>query len=759
MKIKLRKSQIEILNYQAGKMGISAVPGSGKTWTLSLLAADIISRGELLDDQEVLIVTLVNSAVDNFYRRVAEFINYYKLIPNLGYRVRTLHGLAHDIVRERPGLVGLADDFLIIDERESELIRRDVARAWLMANLHQLESYISLAVDEEKRDWVLRDPLARLVEDVCLSFIRYAKDIRLSPVKIGERLDSLPIALPLAEMGYEMYMNYQRALAYRGGVDFDDLIMLAYQALEIDGDYLLSLQHKWPYILEDEAQDSSNIQEQILALFVGKSGNWVRVGDPNQAIFETFTTANPRYLRQFVNLPDVQRKELSVSGRSTKSIISLANYLVNWVQNEYPVEVVRDALQSPPLIQLTPRDDPNPNPEDHPTDIYLILENKYTPQGELSAVVDSVERWLSKNADATVAILVPRNQRGERLVDELQSRNIPFVDSLLRSTNSTRETTTVITTLLNYLTDPQSSRKLAALYRVWRRNDSGETGIKADINQAAELIRKQNRVEKYIWPTVENDWTQELRQHDISESIISSISEFRVVIRRWQEAILLPIDQLVLIAAQDLLVEPSELALVHKLSILLRQAIQANPSWRIREFTQELELIARNERRFLGFSKDDTGFNPDSYKGKVVVSTMHKAKGLEWDRVYLLSVNDYNFPSGSADDVFISEKWFIRDDLNLQAESLEQLDALLNFDENYWYSEGTATQIARVDYIRERLRLLYVAITRAKRELIITYNSGRSGRAKPALPLIELYTYWNRNSDPRNKTNELAKRI
>ncbi|NIP85784.1 MAG: UvrD-helicase domain-containing protein, partial [Planctomycetales bacterium] len=60
----------------------------------------------------------------------------------------------------------------------------------------------------------------------------------------------------------------------------------------------------WPYILEDEAQDSSRLQEEILRKLAGKGGNWVRVGDPNQAIFETFTTADPKYLRDFMAKAD-----------------------------------------------------------------------------------------------------------------------------------------------------------------------------------------------------------------------------------------------------------------------------------------------------------------------------------------------------------------------------------------------------------------------------------------------------------------------
>jgi len=100
-----RPKQAEVLAYTGGRMGVSAVPGSGKTHVLSALAARLIAGAGLADDQEVLVVTLVNSAVDNFGRRLGAFLAEQRLI--LGYRVRTLHGLAHDIVRERPALAGL----------------------------------------------------------------------------------------------------------------------------------------------------------------------------------------------------------------------------------------------------------------------------------------------------------------------------------------------------------------------------------------------------------------------------------------------------------------------------------------------------------------------------------------------------------------------------------------------------------------------------------------------------------------------------
>jgi len=173
----------------------------------------------------------------------------------------------------------------------------------------------------------------------------------------------------------------------------------------------------------------------------------------------------------------------------------------------------------------------------------------------------------------------------------------------------------------------------------------------------------------------------------------------------------------------------------------VRRAGEAHPEWRLPELTGELAVIARNERRFLGFSEEDTGFNPDAYKGRVVVATMHKAKGLEWDRVYLMSVNNYDFPSGLSNDQYIAEKWYLRDHLNLEAEALAQLDALLGSGEYDWYAEGEASARARLDYVRERLRLLYVGITRAKRELVITWNTGRFGDMQPAVPFVALHAH------------------
>jgi DNA helicase-2/ATP-dependent DNA helicase PcrA len=140
---------------------------------------------------------------------------------------------------------------------------------------------------------VRRQQVPELVANLALAFIRSAKDRRLTPEGLRARLDSAPAPLPLAELGWSIYSDYQRALAYRGAVDFDDLIRLALDLLESDPEYLERLRYRFPFVLEDEAQDSSQLQQAILGLLSGPEGNWVRVGDPNQAILRPLPPPPP----------------------------------------------------------------------------------------------------------------------------------------------------------------------------------------------------------------------------------------------------------------------------------------------------------------------------------------------------------------------------------------------------------------------------------------------------------------------------------
>ena len=726
MKFKPRPKQSEVLAYRRGRMGVSSVPGGGKTLTLSYLAAEIVSAGILEPGQEVLIVTLVNSAVENFSHRVGGFMRSKGLLPGIGYRVRTLHGLAHDIVRERPELAGLSDNFQIVDELEAESITSNVIDAWIRGYPQRLEQFLVPKLSESDRRRIWHYGWPALVRSVGTSLIRQAKDSRLAPADLRGALDRAAQEYPLLQMATSIFEDYQRALSFRGAVDFDDLIGKALDALESDHDYLKRLRHRWPYVLEDEAQDSSQLQEEILRSLVGEDGNWVRMGDTNQAIFESFTTASPEYLRAFLKEPGVQARELPNSGRSSLSILQLANDLVEWSRSDHPVPELGGTLTLP-YIEPAPTDDPQPNPEGGKVQ---IVPNAYTPEEEVRAVATSLSRWLPDNEGSTVAVLVPTNHLGVDYADEFRKHGIKHLEQL-RSTRATRRAAGALSGVISYLARPDSTRDLISAYRIWGSSREQRAEF---IKPGVAALRRAGRIERFLWPLAGDDWLATDKALQKRASLRDHLGDFRKQVQYWQAATELPSDQLVLTLGHELFHEPADLALAYKLSGVVRRAMRNNPHWGLWELANELDNLAKNQRRFLGFSSDDRGFDADSHPGEVVIATIHKAKGLEWDRVHLVSVNNYDYPSAEEGDQFIAEKWFVKDGLNLEAEALHQMRALVEGSK----MEEAATVEARQEYAAERLRLLYVGITRARRELILTWNMGRRGSQRMATPLAAL---------------------
>ncbi len=740
-----RDAQRQVLAYRGGKLGIAAVPGAGKTRTLSALAAQLVADN-IKDGEEVLIVTLVNAAVENFNSQIRAFLKERGLLANVGYRVRTLHGVCGDIVRDNPGLVALADGFAILDQRESDDILEDAAVSYLRANPAIVDTLLAADLDPHRKEVITRDDLPRLITEIAEAFIKRAKDYPLLPDQVRAHLDRFGEPLPLAEMCVTIYANYQRGLNYRGAVDFQDLIRLALLALQQDEKLLRRLQTRWRYILEDEAQDSSQLQERILRLLSAGSGNWVRVGDPNQAIYETFTTAKPELLWQFLEESDVTRVELPDSGRSAKPILDLANYLIDWTSQQHSNAGVRARRPlRPPYIRTTPTGDPQPNPPTSGARIHFIAE-ALSPADEVQAVASSLTRWLPENPDKTCAVLVPRNKRGYELIDFLNKNvaHMPLVE-VLQSSTSTRQAAGALGNVLNYLVKPDAPAWLSKIYQVWRRETRDDAEANARTLLISRALGKIPHIEEFLAPAPGGaTW---LREDADARALVADdptvpdeLAQFRDLVRRWQNASVLPIDQLILILAADLFQSRADLALAHNLAVVLRGYSDRQPDWRLPQFTDELAAIARKERKFLGMDDAARAFNPDDHRGKVAVTTMHNAKGLEWDRVYLLSVNTYDYPSGAPNDSFFDEKYYARDHLNLKAEALAQLETIrdaLAFD----YTEGGATQEARVEYVSERLRLLYVGITRARSELIVTYNTGRNRSANAAEPFIALRQY------------------
>ena len=676
-----RPAQLDALKYRSGHLAISAVPGSGKTFTLTHIAANLInqlSKRDVARGREVLIVAFTNSAVNTIRQRIAHILQRDRgLLPYSGYRVRTLHGLAHDIIRERPLLAGLPADFSIIDERTSLEIIRGIVHTHLEAYENQMMHLIDTSLLEEpKQGYRIKSrELPELILDVCVKFIRHSKDNRLEP---GDFYSHGPVVnFPLLSLCLRVYDDYQRSLRFQSAVDFDDLGRLALDMVEDDPGFLSRLQKRWTHILEDEAQDSSTAQQSLLMRLSDVSGNWVRAGDPNQAINTTFTAADYQHFVAFSQQAD-QYIQLSHSGRSGLPIADLANALVAWTTQEHPTKALRQSFTFQ-RIEPTLPGDPQPAPPARHTRIHIHYhpEKSVTQQQELDLLLENLAQWLPENMHKTVAVLTPENSRGFKVVEQLNARNIA-AEELLRTTSDTRLVTNALFQVLTYLASPLNAQLLSTIYRdVWHQwnmsdVDSDSLDEKGSHRPGTSILARCRHIEDYLWPVDQIDkWLFSLNLDNV---LLQDLQQFRTVIQRWLHAFMLPIDQLILTISQEIFKQPSELALSYKIAGIMRSIRSANPTWQLEDLTNELQIISQNQRRFLGMEDMITGYEPQP--GVVTVSTMHSAKGLEWDRVYLLGVNDYSFPSGVDDSRYLGEKWFVRDQLNIEAEALAQIYAV-----------------------------------------------------------------------------------
>ncbi|MCS7087749.1 MAG: ATP-dependent helicase [Thermoflexales bacterium] len=715
----LRPEQARIVAYRGGKLAVNAVPGSGKTFTLAALAVELIAN-TLPPESEVLVVTFTNSAVDNIRKRIRERLKSRGL-PDVGYRVLTLHSLANTILRERPDLAGLSDDYRLDDELSGERTIQD-AVSWVM-NVERgyWESFLPSSLSARQREEALehwRDATRDLGEEV----VRLAKNLRLRSDKLAALLRAHSGISPFLELGAKIYQRYEQVLQAAGRVDFDDLVWGAVRALDNDDAFRERLGKRWLFILEDEAQDSTPLQEEILARLAKDHGNWVRVGDANQAIMTTFTTANVRFFRDFCERPDVTALPLSVSGRSAQPIIDLANALVEWATQHHPEPIVRkQALSAHALIRPAPPGDAqqNPAPETHP----IVACAFGTQEEEVKHVARSAANYVLKHPDRTCAVLAPTNAYGLKVVAELaaiqSSCQRPIYQDQLRNAQPVRDVARVLGAVVRFCAAPARQNALADLLREVALRVPALMPFAED--KALLAVLRSVSIEQWLFPSPNASLTLPPNVV-LSQAQAHALRHLTSLAARWLRASLLPVDQLILTAAQDLLQRENEFAIAHSIAISLRRYVVNAPAAQLADAAMLLHDIAANQRRYLSNTLIEAGFEP--IPGQVTVTTMHKAKGLEWDRVYLVGTDELEFPH-DPEGRFRGQLWYLNGhDPRAEARKvLEHLHAGLPIGD-----PRVLIREAYLEYIAERLRLLYVGITRARRALRFSFARERNGQ-------------------------------
>lgn len=697
--IRLRPGQKEVCDYRGGFLGVPSVPGAGKTFTLAVLTANLIKEERHLPGK-ILIVTYMNSAVTNFKMRIGDLLEQKGLPRNKGFEVMTLHSLAMKIIKEKPEALLLTDEFIPLDEIEQNRILQRETSQWIEENDAVFKSFIAFN-DKDKSFQVKSkiDQWTKKINNVCKEMISYFKCKGIDIHRVPDLLKGLP-QHSLLRMTLDVYEKYERYLRHMGMIDFDDLIVKSIDLLKIDDGLRERFQEKYTYIFEDEAQDSSILQEELLRILSEKSGNLARVGDSNQSIMSTFTVSDPKLFKRYCEQKGTQVSKILVSSRNSKDIIDTANYLVEWSQELHPTELCRDSLE-PQLISPVGGDDPFPNPRPQGYTIGKILAK--TRREELLKIAKNAEKQRDK--DKTIAVLIPNGYIMDEIKEIMDQQDIPYREVSSFPKERARATE-ALGCILDFIAHPDDQEKFIHLLTQYLQEETKED---------EELLGLLGSccLENIFYPADQDTLEREVPREILSSPNWKQLLENIEVLKRFMEASTVEPEALVLHIAESLHFDEEQMAIAQKVALDIQYMIQLNPNWRMAELAAQLKYIRNTYNYFANLVYERNGFTAEP--GTINLITYHKSKGLEFDTVYLTCMTSEEFPA-KLEDKFRSDYWFLKHDYkNPTAVAKAELDMLMGEAHSL-----SPIEKARVDTIQERLRLLYVGITRAKENLLFS---------------------------------------
>jgi len=289
----LSDRQRDAVTHTDGPLLIIAGPGSGKTRVMAHRVAYLIGVTGV-SPWKILGVTFTNKAARELLERCERLVG----LGSNELQVRTFHGFCARVLRSDGENVGLQSDFTIYDsDDQARVIRR-----------------ILEDIDIDPKQFPPRS---------VLGVISDAKNNLQSPEQLSKRTETYR-----DEVMSRIYEAYEAALHRANAVDFDDLLSKTYTLLEGHPEILEKYQQRYEYLLVDEFQDTNPLQFQVARLLALKSRNICVVGDPDQSIY-SWRHADPSNLTEFQStFNETKIVTLDQSYRSTQIILEAADSVI-----------------------------------------------------------------------------------------------------------------------------------------------------------------------------------------------------------------------------------------------------------------------------------------------------------------------------------------------------------------------------------------------------------------------------------------------
>lgn len=628
---------------------VLAGAGSGKTRVLVHRIAWLCMEKHY-SPHSIFAVTFTNKAAAEMQERIQHLIGegYFN-----GMWVGTFHGLTHRLLRMFSQQAKLPSNFQLIDtEDQIRLIKR---------------IFRELKIDEKQ--WSAKE---------CASFISNQKEK-------GLRAKDLIPEDPKQIMWQTIYNDYQAICDRVGYVDFSELILRSYELLCSDKDVLSYCQHRFSNILIDEFQDTNHIQYCLVKKLAGTTANVMIVGDDDQSIY-SWRGANADNLQLFINdFPETEIIRLEQNYRSTSTILDAANKLIAKNQNRLGKNLWTDRSEGEKISLYVGFND--------------IDEARFVI-GQIKKHHDAGEKYSS------CAILYRNNVQSRLFEDTLLQAGLPYqIYGSIRFYE--RQEVKLALAYLRLLHDHDNDMAFEATVNTPTRGIGNVTLDKI------RLTAKQNNIS--LW----NACLMLIQMNGLTERQRSGVSRFLELMGSiYDEVAQMPFYQQL-----DFLIKSSG----------IQQMYEQEPGIKGQSRLENLEELVSAAEQF--YRNNENTVIEDSETGQtltvlesflaytslesrdvlkeqdsVQLMTLHAAKGLEFDNVFIVGLEEGLFPA--------------------QRSALD------------------------IDRMEEERRLAYVGITRARKHLTLSLCElrrlyGREERNLPSRFLAEL---------PIERLNEISYR-
>jgi DNA helicase-2/ATP-dependent DNA helicase PcrA len=698
----LNEQQLLAVNRLEGPVMVLAGPGTGKT---QILAARI---GQLLASdttqalpQNILCLTFTEAGTVAMRRRLLEFIgpDAYKV------NIYTFHSFCNRIIQEHPDLFGLRDVQMISDIEEVQLLRKLVDGFPLKHPLKRFGAGAYYDVPRLKKLFGLMK-----TEDWSADFIYAKADLYLSGIltepenypdfyykkayKNFKAGDIKEAAYKVSQQQMEelkaaaaSYVEYAKLMKDLNRYDYQDMILWVLKAFKENEQLLKSYQEQFQYILVDEYQDTNDAQNEIVSLLCSywPNANVFVVGDDDQSIYR-FQGANIQNILNFNTQyeKDIYTVVLRKNYRSTQPILDAAKVLIS--KNKERITTAIEGL-SKDLESQSKAEMPAP----------VAVVEYFNPSHETVTIANEVEQHiLSGVKPSDIAIIYRNHKQVEDLLKYFQAKNI--VVNLRRKVNILKEPfiqklITILTYIEGEYRKPFSQDHL--LYEIlhydfWAIEPLTDISkLMVEINHKRFSNQRIGLREALTKASSKNppDLFSEIETNRNTMAWLSSVTS------SWIKLV----PNVTLQNLFERVITEGKIityALEHAEKVFYMEMLTTFFNYIKEESTQtphiKIETLIKNialmEEYNLSMEAEKLSWNEEG----VMLTTAHSSKGLEFDFVYIIGCTRKAWDEGGSFSSF-------------------------KFPDNLY------TRLSHVDETEENRRLFYVGMTRARKNLQISY--------------------------------------